>query len=279
MEMQMFYGKTISRKKRDMEQKYYDAKEVSKILNMSIPTVYRKVKSGDIPSIGKRPNIRFPKDAIDVMAEVEIEEEEAGLTFTPSTVADAWEKQEMNHAYESDDTVPFKTILEWRKRNDTISMNLKQDNKLLGWATFLPLEEEIALDLIYDRIRERDIPFQTIKKWTQPQLSVYIPIIEVVPSGNKDRDSEIGAYLIKKTIKWAISLAIQHDIKNWYTVGVTPEGQALAEVLGFSLLTSSDEGARKGYILEGALKPVKIVSQLIKDMDGSNSLLISDKEK
>ena len=65
---------------------------------------------------------------------------------------------------------------------------------------------------------------------------------------------------------------IQHDIKNWYGNGLTPEGQHLLEALGFQLLTNLEEGARKGYMLESKAEPVRLISTLLKSMEAQKSL-------
>ena len=254
-----------------MEQEYYTAQEAMKVLKKPSGSFYRDVREGKIPSLGKRPNLRFPREVIDILAELNLQEEKHKLTFIHSTIADSWSKRQINRPYENEDTVPFKTVLEWRKRNDDITMNVKQGSKILGWVTFLPLDEEIILDLIHGRIREKDIPAQAVKKWNQPRLSVYIPVIEVIPSGKPKRDKFIGSYLIKRTIKWAISLTIQHNIKNWYAVGTTPEGIALLDAMGFKEMTSLNNGSRKGYILESTAQPIRLISTLAENMAPNNS--------
>ncbi len=256
-----------------MKEEYYTAKEAMQILKKPSTTFYREVKEGKIPHKGKRPHMRFPKEAIDILADVQAgEEEKETLTFTLSTIADAWTKQEITHQpYGDEDAVPFRTVLEWRKRNDEISMNVKKDEAILGWVTFLPLEEGIIIELLHDRLREKDIPPQSVRKWTDKQLSVYIPIIEVVPSGDSEQDKEIGAFLLRKTIKWAVTLMVQHDIKNWYGIGTTSEGQAILESLGFKLLTNMEEGKRKGYVLESTTKPVRLISLFLQSMGEDKS--------
>ncbi len=248
-----------------MNEEYYTAKEAMQILGKPSTSFYREVREGRIPSKGKRPNMRFPKKAIDALAEVGAnEEEDDKLTFTLSTIADAWVKQEITlQPYEDEDVVPFKTLLEWRKKNDEISMNVKEGNKILGWTTFLPLDETIILDLLYNRMREKDISPQAIKKWTEKQISVYIPIIEVISTKDIERDKEVGAFLLRKTIRWAIALTHQYDIKNWYAIGVTSEGQAILERLGFQPMTNLEDAKRKGYVLENKAEQVRLISRFI----------------
>ncbi|MBV9691335.1 MAG: helix-turn-helix domain-containing protein [Ktedonobacteraceae bacterium] len=256
-----------------MERQYYTAKEAMEILKKPNATFYREVKAGLIPHVGKRPNMRFPKEAIDALAEVgTFDQEETTLTFIPSTIASAWEKQEMAHPYEDQDLVPFKNVLEWRKVNSELSMDVREGNKLRGWITFLPLDEKIILALIHDKMREKDIPLRAIKRWSEKQLSVYIPIIEVILSGNKGKDRRIGVYLLKKAIKWAISLTIRYDIKNWYSIGVTTDGQAILETLGFKEIASLEGGKRKAYMLETKIQPVRLVSAILNTMEEQKAL-------
>src|SRR5712692_1870093 len=255
-----------------MNEDYYTANEAMQILRKPSTSFYREVREGRIPHKGKRPNMRFPKEAIDALAEVDsTSEEDEKLTFTHSTIADAWTKQEITRQpYGDEDAVPFKTVLEWRKRNDDISMHIEEKKKILGWTTFLPVDENVIIDLIEDRIREKDIPPQSVKKWTDKQLSVYIPIIEVLPSNNEERDKRVGAFLLRKSIKWAMMLMIQYDIKNWYGIGTTPEGQAILEKLGFKMLTNLSEGHRKGYTLESKAEPVRLLTLFLRAIEEQN---------
>lgn len=257
-----------------IETNEYTAKEAMQILKKSSTTFYREVQEGKIPHKGKRPNMRFPKEAIDALAELEAKEEEPKLLFKLSTIADAWTKQEITRQpYPDEDAVPFKTVVAWRKANDEISMHVECKGKILGWTTFLPLDENISKALINDQIKEKDIPVTSIKKWSDRNISVFIPIIEVVPSGNQKRDKVVGAFLIKKTIQWAISLMIQYDVKSWYANGVSPEGQAILEALGFTQVTSFDNGERKGYTLVGNFTHARLISQFVEGQSNSISLI------
>jgi hypothetical protein len=252
-----------------MTEDSYNAKEAMGKLKLPTTTFYRKVKEGEIPYKGQRPHMRFPKEAIDAIAEIELEEEIINyLTFKLSTVSDVWKKQEiMQSLHANEDIVSFKTILAWRKRNDEISMQVNEGTKILGWISLLPLEEEIILELIEDKMREGDIPPQAVKKWDDEQISVYISAIEVVPSSNVVRDKEVAAFLLKKTIQRALSLMKEHDIKNWYGIGTSLEGQAILEALGFKQINSLDGGKRKGYRLDDMSKPSKLIKAFLRAIE------------
>lgn len=259
---------------------FYTAKEVAVLLKTSVQTVYRKAKSGELPSEGKRPNIRFPKEAVDSIAEVSEEGKPQSLQFLFSTNADLWEGLQITQQlYGDEDTVPYKRLLEWQKANDEIFMSLKDGHKLVGAITFMPMDEQVAIALVHHRIKEKDVPASAIKQWSERRLSVYIPTIEIIPSGNERKDKERASFLLRRTIKWAIMLTIQHDVKNWYAIGATSEGQAVLEALGFKEISNTGNGRRKGYVLDRSIEPVKLVSRMIEDMGGRESLLLSAEKK
>ncbi|MEO7018665.1 MAG: helix-turn-helix domain-containing protein [Ktedonobacteraceae bacterium] len=251
-----------------MQTSYYTAKEVAEVLKTSIQTVYRKAKTGDLPSEGKRPNIRFPKEAIDIIVESDFkdDEEDEKLTFTTSTLADAWIKQQMNHPYADEDSVPYKTVVSWYKKNNNIGRTVKRGNKIVGWVTALPLYDDVIENLLNGVIKEKDIREQDIRKWNEKNLSVYVPIIEVPETGNKEADKRVGRFLVKYTIKWAGLFMEQYDIRKWYAIGVTPDGQRLLEDLQFDLLSSNIDETRKNYVF-GVSKPkLKVLTKLLEQI-------------
>jgi hypothetical protein len=135
-------------------------------------------------------------------------------------------------------------------------------------VTFLPLDEEITLALLRDNMRERDIPDQAIRQWTDQQISVYIAGIATTPSGNQQLNSLYGRFLLRHAIKWGIVLTAQYDIKNWYGIGVTPEGQQILNALGFQEILSLEGGTRKGYILNSATtQPTRLVRRYFGNME------------
>lgn len=58
----------------------------------------------------------------------------------------------------------------------------------------------------------------------------------------------------------------QCDIKNWYGIGATKEGQRLFEGLGFEEIVSLYDGERKGYRIDDIRQPVKLVNRLLAEM-------------
>src|SRR6266567_4556742 len=190
------------------------------------------------------------------------------LIFTPSTPADLWAEVQIGRdLYGEDDIVPYETLLEWRDINDEIFMALKDRGQVVGYSSLIPIEESILTRLIQDKIRERDIPTRAIKEWTDSYLSVYPATLTVKPSGKPIKDRERGRFLIKETLKWALSLNRQFDIKNWYGIGATQEGQHLFESLGFSEIVSLYNGERKGYHAEDIKQPVKLVNRLLTEIN------------
>lgn len=190
------------------------------------------------------------------------------FVFSPSTPNDSWAEVKIGtQLYGEDDIVPFKRLLEWREINSEIYMSLKEHGKVISYSSLMPLEEEIILTLLQDKIRERDIPDSAIRQWTDPQLSIYIASVTVNPTGDKEIDTKRGWMIIKHTLKWALSLDRHFNIANWYGIGATKEGQKLFEELGFTPIVSLYDGERKGYKIRDIKQPVRIITKLIETMD------------
>ncbi|HEX6479103.1 MAG TPA: hypothetical protein VF043_09685, partial [Ktedonobacteraceae bacterium] len=116
------------------------------------------------------------------------------------------------------------------------------------------------------------------KKWTDPRLSVYIASIAVEASGDINLDRERGVFLLRHTIKWAIALSHQYDIKNWYGVGATPVGQTILEALGFKEVVSLEEGDRKAYMLAN-LHNSKLINKFMAEMESQDLILSNQRTK
>ena len=258
-----------------MSSRYYTLEEVMQKLGKSRSTVLREAKAGLIPSElekGKTKGRRYPKAAIDALTEIKQAKEKGKKTpkfvYSPSTPNDVWAEVGIGTAlYGEDDIVPFKRLLEWREINDEIFMSLKENGKVIAYSSLIPLEEEVILSLIEDKIRERDIPDSAIKHWTDPQLSVYIASVTVNPTGDKEVDTRRGWMIVRHTLKWALSLDRQFNIANWYGIGATKEGQALFDDLGFSEIVSLYNGERKGYKVRDIKQPTRLITMLINTMN------------
>lgn len=255
---------------------YYTFNEVLKILGKKKSTLYREIEEGKIPfelPSDKKIGMRFPKEGIETIAKRErkerSEKQSVYLKFEPSTTADLWSA--VNNArkiYGPEDVISFERALEWRDINPDISMSVRQGKALVGMVTFLPLDEEIVLALLRDDMREHDVPDQAIHQWTDQQISVYIAGIATIPSGNQRLDSLYGRFLLGHAIKWGIVLTAQYDIKNWYGIGVTPEGQQILNALGFHEILSLEAGARKGYTLNSTItQPTRLIRRYLGNME------------
>jgi hypothetical protein len=260
-----------------MEFNYYTAEEAMRKLHKPRSTFFKEVENGLIPyelEPGRQRGRRFPQQAIDILARRQhTRHRQKGpthLIFSPSSPADMWAEIQIGISlYGEDDIVPYEKILEWRDINDEMHMSVKDRGQVVAYSCLMPLEESVMLPLIQDKIRERDIPSKAIRQWTDPQLSIYISSITVKPTGNPNRDKELGRFILKHTIKWALSLYRQFDIKNWYGIGATTEGQALLETLGFTEIANVHEGKRKGYLLQDVRNPVRLINLFLKNIDKS----------
>ncbi len=205
---------------------------------------------------------------VEIQQKKEKDKKTSRLVFSFSTLSDLWAEVSIGRSlYGEDDIVPYKRLLEWREINDEMFMSLKDSGEVVGYSSFMPLDEGVLRALIEDKLRERDIPLDSIGQWIDPRLSVYVSSITVKPSGNLVKDRERGWLLLRHTVKWALILNRQADIKNWYGIGATKEGQSLFEGLGFTEIVSLYNSERKGYYLEDVKTPVRLINMLLKKME------------
>lgn len=267
-----------------MNVEYIDAKEAAKILNMPTTSFYREVEAGNIPHVidkGRKRGMKFPKEAIELHARMQKKAKRKPVhhAFTRATNNDIWQAVEnARRIYGEEDIIPYQKVLEWREINDEMTMSIYEDGEFVGCTTFIPLDEQAIHELLYDRLRERNIPNRAIRKWTDPRLSVYIASISIQSSDDINRDRERGMFLLRHTIKWAIMLSHQYDIKNWYGIGTTPVGQAILETLDFKEIVSLENGERKSYTLNNLHKST-LINKFIAEMEQQDILLSEQRIK
>ncbi len=258
-----------------MQKRYYTKEEVMKLLDKPRSTFYREVEEGIIPSEleeGRKRGRRYPKEAIDAHVKLLKPKGKPKLTFGPATNSELWASYQ-NHfqLYEVEDIVTYDRLLEWREANEDIFMSAREDGKRVGGVTILPLAEDVIKSLIDERIREQNIEQWSIRKWSDKNLTAYIPSISIHHTGNKRRDRERGYFIIRSAIKWALALDKQSDIKKWYAIAATPEGEKLVKHLGFEKI----EGERDAYLLTDIRKAVKPIKTFLDQLERLDEIPIT----
>lgn len=260
-----------------MEQEYYGLEDVMKKLHKSKSTVLREAKSGLIPSElekGKLKGRRYPKSAIDVLADLDSEKiakkKKPHFEFSLSTPNDLWSELKLRQKLfgKTDVASSYKQLMQWRISNDEIFASIKEDGQLVAFVSLLPLEEVIVRELIEGKIKETDIPLSAIKQWTEPQLSVYVLNFVVEPDSDREKTRYRGMQLIRSTIKWALDIHDEYDIKDWYCISASKEGQTLLKRLGFNEIATLSDGEKKCYSLKDSAKPTRLVSMFLKEEEG-----------
>src|SRR5260370_17975027 len=145
-------------------------------------------------------------------------------------------------------------------------MSAREGGKRIGGVTILPLAEDVIKSLIDGRIRERNIEQRKIRKWSDKNFTAHVPSISIHHTGEKQRDRERGHFIIRSAIRWALSLDRQYDIKKWYAIAATPEGEKLVTHLGFEKI----EGKRDAYLLTNikkAPKPIRAFIDLLEQKE------------
>lgn len=256
---------------------YYTLEEVMNLLNKSKSTVIREANTGEIPSVlkpGKKRGRQYPKKAIDVLVERQKRKgysKPPRLVFSYSTISDLWQEVEIGRErYGDNDIVPYETLLEWLDINNEMFMSLKEEKRVIAYSSLMPLDENILMPLLEDKIREAEIPPNSIRSWVDPRLSVYIASVTAERTGNDAMDKKRGLLILRHTLQWALTVQRQYDIKNWYGIGATSDGQKIFETLGFQEITSLYDGERKGYKLDNSITPpASILTKMLKKIENT----------
>ena len=135
----------------------------------------------------------------------------------------------------------------------------------------MPLAEDVIKSLIDERIHERDIEPWAIRKWSDKNLTAYIPSISVHHTGDKQKDRRRGHFIIRSAIRWAISLDKHYDIKKWYAIAATPEGKKLVEHLGFEKIA----GKRDAYLLTDLKKAERSIRTFVDALENEETPLVT----
>lgn len=257
-----------------MEERYYKLEEVMRLLGISKATLNRRAEDGTIPSEleeGRKRGRKYPKEAIDAHVKLLKRKDASKLTLGPTTNSELWASYQ-NHfrLYEPEDIVPYTRLLEWRETNNDIFMSAREGGKRIAGVTIMPLAEDVIQSLIDGRIRERDIEPWAIRKWSDKNLTVYIPSISIHHTGDNQKDRRRGHFIIRSAIRWAISLDKHYDIKRWYAIAATPEGKRLVEHLGFEKIG----GKRDAYLLTDIKKAEKSIRTFIDMLEQEESPLV-----
>lgn len=263
-----------------MEKEYYKPEEVMKLLGISKATLNRRAEDGTIPSElaeGRKRGRKYPKEAINAHVKLLKRKDNTQLSLGLATNSELWASYQ-NHLkfYELEDIVTYDRLLEWREANDTIFLSAREGGKRIAGVTIMPLEEEVITSLINEEMREQDIQPESIRAWTDKNLTVYIPGISIHHTGSPQKDRGRGRFIIRSAIRWAISLDRQYDIKKWYAVAATPESRKLVEHLGFEKIAAG----RDAYLLTDFKKAVTSIRVFIERLEEESEPLVpSPKQK
>ena len=257
-----------------MQERYYRPEEVMELLGISKSTLNRKAEAGTIPSEleeGKKRGRKYPKEAIDAYVKLSKPKNNEKLTFGLTTNSELWANYQNNRRiYDIEDVVTYERLLEWKGANDNIFMSAREQGKRIAGVTIMPVKENVIRALIDKKIRFQDIRSKDIEDWLGKELTVYTASIAIHHTGDAQRDRERGHFIIRSAIRWALSLERQYDIKKWYAIVVTPEGEKLVKHLGFEKI----EGERNAYMLTNLKRATKPIRAFIEQIEQEENPLI-----
>jgi hypothetical protein len=93
-----------------------------------------------------------------------------------------------------------------------------------------------------------------------------------VASNDKTIDGVRKRFLLRQTLRWAFSLDKQHDIKNWYGIAATDEGERLMKRLGFKLIVPHS----KSYVLDNLETSSEFLKEFIRKIEAEEDIPIPE---
>lgn len=163
------------------DQKYYTAKEAQEILGMTYSALRNQVNAGHIRSEvppGKRQAVYLKEDVDALKHDLEIWTASKPRTklppskFVKATIEDMPEAVALaDEVFTGINTIPVEKRIAWLHKNPDIDYLLKQEDRIVGYFSLVPLRPETMEDLLTLRSFAKDL--------TAEDILPYIPGVPV----------------------------------------------------------------------------------------------------
>jgi hypothetical protein len=224
------------------------------ILNMTYSALRNQVNAGHIRSEtppGKRQAVYLKEDIDALKHDMEIWR--AGKSrmklpptkFVKATVEDMLEAVELaDEVFGGVNTLPVEKRLEWLNKNPDIDYLLKQDGRIVGYFSLVPLRPETIEDLLTLRRFAKDLTAEDILSYT-PNIPVdlYGMAIGTKPGVSQNQKHEWGKILIIGARGVILDLAKRGiNIRSINAHSHTLDGIKMMRHLGFTETVSKAPG-------------------------------------
>ena len=226
--------------------KYYTAKEAQEILNMTYSALRNQVIAGHIRSEvppGKRQAVYLAVDIDALKHDMEIWR--AGkprmklppTKFVKATIEDMPEAVELaDEVFSGVNTIPVEKRITWLRKNPDIDYLLKQEGRIVGYFSLIPLRPETIEDLLTLNQFAKDLTAEDILPYTpNVPVDLYGMAIGTKPGVSHYQKHEWGKVLIVGARGVILDLAKRGmNIRSMHAHSNTPDGVKLMRHLGFT---------------------------------------------
>jgi len=244
---------------------YYSLTEASKVLNLSNAMIRNYVKKDQIHYLqieGREHGFYLKKDVDELANKLnafisigEEEKEEEPIHFTTAAMEDLPGIAEIGNALFAPNSNNNDTVIvpSWRytlfEKNPEAQYALKQGNKVIGFATILPLRpnsNKLETLLRSETVSQANITADDIETFTPgKRIHLYISAIGIKPNVGINKKRRYGATLVSGLIKTIINLGRKGVIiEDISAVGATHSGIRLLQTFGLHEIPPRAEGKR-----------------------------------
>ena len=186
---------------------YYTAQEAQEILNMTYSALRNQVIAGNIRKVtppGKRQAVYLKEDVDALKHDMQIwraarqQTKLAPTKFVKATVEDMPAAVAMaNEVFGGLNTIPVEKRVAWLEKNPDIDYFLKQDGKIVGYFSLVPLRPETIDDLLRLRRYAKDLTADDILAYVPGvPVDLYGMAIGIIPGVSQAQKHEWGKILM-----------------------------------------------------------------------------------
>src|SRR5947207_3545160 len=225
------------------EQEFYTASEARRVLGLTEPTFFLRVKQGQIPKVippGKRQGL-YPKKIIDALAQAMqlLFEQHEHIVFSRSVLAE--QEQEMQigiKCFGPEYITPLPERIAFQLKSPYTFWSLKVDNRVVGYISMFRFPPDFLDDILTGRHIERDITVREVLLFERGKpFVIYIDVMAVDPDLPLHLRRLYGGIIAGRFADVILDLrANGYQIEKLYTVTATTQGDNLVREAGFQLM-------------------------------------------
>jgi hypothetical protein len=229
---------------------YYTATQAKEILGVTHGMLYQYVRNGNLHPVtppGKKQGIYLKKEVDRLANKLQAffavsEEGKPSSTLEQAKEEDLPEIITISQRIFGDGPgVPsLESRREWLRKNPNTFYALKNEGRIVGYTSILPLKQELVDKLVAETIRGKDITYDDVLTFTPgSHMSIYIMAIGTDPRLPHTEKHAYGLRLISGLMDFLVDLGYRGITVETITArSYKPDGIRLLRKIGFPELTS-----------------------------------------